>query len=374
MDRIKTGIKPILLMAGGTGGHVFPALAIAERLRQQNIPVRWIGTAKGLEAKIIPSTGIAIDYIDVGGLRGKGLVRRLTAPFQLSKALWQSIQIMRRHQPAAVVGMGGFVTGPAAVAAWLLRIPVLIHEQNAIVGLTNRLLSRIATCVMEAFPYTFPASVHAIATGNPLRDAILQLAQTTVTTSPILSPVRILIVGGSLGAKALNEIVPQALLSVNSKINVWHQTGEAHFEATRDVYATATFDALVEPFITDMSAAYQWADLVICRAGALTVCELAQAGKASILVPYPHAVDDHQTANARFLSHQNAAILVAQSSLKATDLTELVQSLVSNPTRLMQMSEKAWQLAHPTATDDILQLILQHAYPSALSASHKDSV
>ncbi|EIJ43730.1 undecaprenyldiphospho-muramoylpentapeptide beta-N-acetylglucosaminyltransferase [Beggiatoa alba B18LD] len=375
MKTSETGINPILLVAGGTGGHVFPALAIAEKLREQQVSVRWIGTRKGLEARIVPQAGIDIDYIDVSGLRGKGLTRLLTAPFQLTKALWQSLRIMRQHRPVAVVGMGGFVTGPAAVAAWLLRIPVLIHEQNAIAGLTNRLLVRIASCVMEAFPYTFPAPVRAVTTGNPLRASILELAKIEQEFAPpVLSPVRILVVGGSLGAKALNEIVPQALLSLSGEINVWHQTGEAHFEATRNAYATAKFDAIVDPFITNMSAAYQWADLVICRAGALTVCELAQAGKASILIPYPHAVDDHQTANARFLTNQNAAILVPQSVLNVSELTDLVQSLINNPTRLIEMSAKARQLARPSAVDDISQLILQWALPTISNVRHKDSV
>ena len=352
--------QPILLMAGGTGGHVFPALAIAQALQAQGIQVSWLGTRRGLEARVVPKAGIDIEYINISGLRGKSQLSLLIAPLKIILAIWQAIQILRTLRPAAVVGMGGFVTGPGGVAAWLLRIPLLIHEQNAIAGLTNRWLAYLAGQIMEAFPNTFPPDYHAIHTGNPLRADIMEL--TSSAPRSVHNPFRILVVGGSLGAQALNEMVTIALQQVEGQITVWHQTGETHVAAMQHAYTSAHFPARVEAFIENMAAAYAWADIVICRAGALTISELAQAGVASILIPYPYAVDDHQTYNAQFLAIQGAAILLPQTQLTVDKLASLITSLYHDSTRLQLMSSAARHGAMPMALQKIVNLIIKNAY------------
>ncbi|MDY6993827.1 MAG: undecaprenyldiphospho-muramoylpentapeptide beta-N-acetylglucosaminyltransferase [Pseudomonadota bacterium] len=355
----KTPLKrPIVLMAGGTGGHVFPALAIAEALQKQGFSVHWLGTQRGLEARVVPAAGIPIHYITISGLRGKGLFSLLSAPFKIALAIGQSIRVLRAQRPLAVVGMGGFVTGPGGIAAWLSRIPLVIHEQNAIAGLTNRWLGRIASQVLEAFAGTFPASYRAIHTGNPLRAAIMALsAERTVR-----HPLHILVVGGSLGAQALNECIPQALQQVQQPISVWHQTGEAHIDIMQQAYTQAIFPLRLEAFIDDMARAYAWADLVICRAGALTVSELAHAGRASILIPYPHAVDDHQTHNAEFLVAQGAALRIPQAQLNPEDLAHLLNTL--QPKQLQAMSQAACRCATPKALTQIMTVIQKTALPT----------
>lgn len=353
--------KPVLIMAGGTGGHVFPALAIAEALKNQGITVYWLGTQRGIEARVVPAAAIPIYYIDIAGVRGKNLVSLLTAPFKMLKAVWQSLRVLRRCQPSVVIGMGGFVTGPGGVAAWLLDFPLLIHEQNAIAGLTNRWLARLASQVMEAFPQTFAKKYHAIHTGNPVRSSILAL-QSTVKNSQTAGERKtchLLIVGGSLGAKALNEIVPSALLQLTESIEVRHQTGEAHIAAMQQAYQQARFPVEVLAFIDDMAAAYRWADVVICRAGAMTVAELALAGVASILIPYPHAVDDHQTRNAQFLAEQGAAILLPQSQLTVEYLSNLLKTLLNDTKKIQTMSEAARRCAKPDATQQVIDLCLK---------------
>lgn len=362
----------ILLMAGGTGGHVFPALAVADELRGRGVEVSWLGTRGGLEAEVVPQAGYPIDFIDVSGLRGKRMASLVTAPFKLLQALWQSRAVMRRRQPAAVLGMGGFVTGPGGVAAWLSRRPLLIHEQNASAGLTNRLLVPLASRVMEAFPHTLRGALH---TGNPLRGEFLDksLATDFGTTEPHDGVLRLLVVGGSLGAVRLNEVVPEALallahgssdasglvLNTGARIDVWHQTGRRNIEQAREAYAEAGIEARVEPFIDDMAEAYRWADLVLCRAGAMTVAELAAAGTASILVPYPHAVDDHQTANARYLADGGAAVLLPQQELSAQKLVQLLQKL--DEVRLREMGMAAHKLALPEATERVAEHCLEVA-------------
>ena len=345
--------KLILLMAGGTGGHVFPALAIAEALQKQGFAVSWLGTRRGLEARVVPAQQIDLHYISITGLRGKGILSLLMAPFKIVVAIWQSIRILHRLQPAAVVGMGGFVTGPGGVAAWLLRIPLLIHEQNAIAGLTNRWLARLASVVMEAFPQTFPKKVKAIHTGNPLRAPIMALA----IPKTLHDPVHILVIGGSLGAKILNETVPLALQQSRGNFEVWHQTGQIHIETMQQAYEGVSFQTQVMAFIEDMATAYAWADLVICRAGAITVSELAQAGVASILVPYPYAVDDHQTQNAQFLAQQGAAILLPQPALTVAKLSTLINDFLQNPTRLQTMATAARNCVTTDAAQQVVSII-----------------
>lgn len=354
--------KSVLLMAGGTGGHVFPALAIAEALQEKEIPVYWLGTRRGLEARVIPPTGIPIHYISISGLRGKGILSLLTAPFKILWAIWQAYRVLKTCQPTIVIGMGGFVTGPGGVAAWLSKIPLIIHEQNAIAGLTNQWLARFAQKVLEAFPDTFPEHYHAIYTGNPIRISIRTLAHSHL--KKIYVPLRILIIGGSLGAKILNDIVPQALRQVHGNIEVWHQTGELHIETMRQAYHQAPFKSRVDAFIEDMGMAYQWADLVICRAGALTVSELAQMGVPSILIPYPHAVDDHQTFNARFLADKGGAIFLPQTELTVEELAMLINQLIENPTQLQEMSQIAKSCATPLAVQEILEICLEVMEPN----------
>jgi len=359
MVSTKSPHQPILLMAGGTGGHVFPALAIAEALRTQGFTVCWLGTRRGLEARVVPDAEIDIKYISIEGIRGKGLFSVLAAPFKITLAIWQSVRVLRALRPAAVVGMGGFVTGPGGVAAWLLRIPLLIHEQNAVAGLTNRWLARLASKVMEAFPDTFPKKCHAIYTGNPLRANIMNLSPPVPVT--VHDPWRVLIVGGSLGAKVLNDTVPLALRQVPGALEVWHQTGKIHIDAMQKAYDGAPFKARVVAFIEDMAAAYAWADVVICRAGAITVSELAQVGVASILVPYPYAVDDHQTSNAQFLSKKGAAILLPQTDLTVEKLAALMTELHNNPARLQAMSAAARNCATPGALQKVVDLVTAYS-------------
>lgn len=337
----------ILVMAGGTGGHVFPALAVANELRSRGVEVSWLGTRQGQEAEWVARHNIPIDFIEVAGLRGKGALSWLLAPFRLLVALLQSWKVLRRRHPAAVLGMGGFVAGPGGVAAWLMRCPLLIHEQNARAGLTNRLLKPLASKVMEAFPRTFEANHNKVMqTGNPLRRDFLKQTDRTSHQGPL----RLLVVGGSLGAAHFNAVVPEALAGMNpaSRPEVWHQAGKRNIDAAQAAYLQQDVEARVEPFIEDMAAAYQWADVVLCRAGAMTVSELAAAGAASILVPYPHAVDDHQTANARYLSDQSAAILLPQTQMTASRLAQLLGEL--SPDALRRMAEASQRLAMPDAT------------------------
>lgn len=348
--------RPILIMAGGTGGHVFPALAVAEQLSKAGVAVAWLGTRAGLEARVVPPTGIPVYWIRVSGLRGKCLWRRLTAPFMLLWAMLQAIWLMLRIRPLAVLGMGGFVTGPGGVTAWLFRRPLLIHEQNAVAGLTNRLLAPLASRVLEAFPGTFKQALH---TGNPVRQALLEKAQQPRSSD---HPVpRLLVVGGSLGASVFNETVPRVLRQLgDARPEVWHQTGLRHLDVARQAYQAAAVEARIDAFIDDMAAAYRWADLVLCRAGAMTIAELAVMGVASILVPYPHAVDDHQTANARYLSDQGAALLLPQSELTEQRLVQLLQ-LLREPQRLREMGEKARRLARPQAARQVARQCLELA-------------
>jgi UDP-N-acetylglucosamine--N-acetylmuramyl-(pentapeptide) pyrophosphoryl-undecaprenol N-acetylglucosamine transferase len=347
----------ILVMAGGTGGHVFPALAVADELRARGVEVSWLGTRAGLEAEVVPRAGFAIDYIRVSGLRGKGAVSWLLAPARLLLALGQGFAVMRRRAPAAVLGMGGFASGPGALAAWLLRRPLVIHEQNARAGLTNRLLTPLAARVLEAFPATFAPTPKVLATGNPLRREFLVQREKAAHGGPL----RLLVVGGSLGAAHFNSVVPQALAAMERgrRPEVWHQAGKRHIEAARAAYAAAGIDARVEPFIEDMAGAYHWADVVLCRAGAMTVSELAAAGVASILVPFPFAVDDHQTANAHYLADQDAAVLLPQAQMTTTRLAELLSGLT--PARLQAMAARARRLARLDATARVADECLAQA-------------
>ena len=311
-----------------------------------------MGTRAGLEARVIPEAGIEMEWVSVSGLRGKGLLRLLAAPLKLLRALVQAVAIVRRRAPCAVLGMGGFVTGPGGVAARLLGVPLLVHEQNSVAGLTNRLLSRIAGRVMEAVPGSLPA---ALDTGNPVRGPITEMAEPAERMAGRDGSPRLLVVGGSLGAAVLNETVPKALAELDASIRpeVWHQTGSRNLEQAQLHYREAGVEARVVPFIEEMSEAYGWADLVLCRAGALTIAELAAVGVGSLLVPYPYAVDDHQSGNARFLTEAGAARLVPQNELTVESLVEMLKGLLGDRAELIAMAEAARRLGKPEATETV---------------------
>ncbi|MCB1776841.1 MAG: undecaprenyldiphospho-muramoylpentapeptide beta-N-acetylglucosaminyltransferase [Candidatus Competibacteraceae bacterium] len=351
----------ILIMAGGTGGHVFPALAVAERLRMHGARVTWMGARRGLEATLVPKAGIPMEWIEVAGIRGKGLRQRLLMPVMLGRALWQAGGILRRLRPAVVLGMGGFASGPGGLMARLLGIPLIVHEQNAIAGLTNRWLARMASQVFEAFPGTFPAVRQAVAVGNPVRESIAKLAKPAERFAGREGRRRLLVLGGSQGALALNQRVPQALalLREDERPEVWHQAGGRLHEAAEMAYREAGINVRLTPFIEDMAEAYGWADLALCRAGALTIAELAAAGIGAVLVPFPFAVDDHQTANARFLEKEDAALIVQQAELTAEQLATLLRELLSDRDRLLQMAEAARRLAKVDAAEQVALACLQ---------------
>ena len=364
--------RPILIMAGGTGGHVFPALALARLLRARSYEVIWLGTQRGLEARVVPAERIQIEWLSVGGLRGKGVMTLLAAPFRLALSLSQALRVMWRHRPVVVVGLGGFVTGPGGVAAWLTRRPLMIHEQNAVAGFTNRCLSHLAREVLEAFPGSFGSGVKARAIGNPVRQDISAIAPPALRFADRTGPIRILVIGGSLGAVRLNSVVPQALARLKQlalaqipAIDVRHQAGERWIDAGRQSYASAGVRADVRPFIEDMAEAYSWADLVICRSGALTVSELAAAGIGAILVPFPAAVDDHQTHNAQYLVKEGAAVLIADRDLTAERLCDELQRLCAGRAKLLAMAERARQLAKPESAEELAKSCLEMAAKEA---------
>lgn len=343
-------VKPrvALIMAGGTGGHVFPALAAARVLRERGFEPIWLGTQRGLEAKLVPPQQIEIEWISVGGLRGKGITTLLAAPFRLSLAIWQSLQVMRRRKPAVVLGAGGFVSGPGGIAAWLTRRPLVIHEQNAVAGLTNKVLARLAKRVFEAFPASFPKSVRAERVGNPVRREIAALAPPAQRYGDRSGPLRVLIIGGSQGATRLNVVVPAALAMIEAatRPQVLHQAGERHLQQARESYAKHGVQADVRAFIDDMAEVYGWADLVICRSGALTVSELAAAGLPAVFVPFAAAVDDHQTYNARFSVEAGAGVLIAESELTPLRLANELKALLNGGrAKLVEMATKARALA-----------------------------
>ncbi len=350
-----------MMMAAGTGGHVFPALAVAKELQQQGIDVSWLATPSGMENRLLKNHNIPIYQIDIQGVRGNGLVRKLTAPFKILKATLSAMRYMKQLNVDAVAGFGGYVAGPGGLAARALGIPVIIHEQNAVAGFTNTQLSRVAKTVCQAFPNTFPVSEKIKTTGNPVRKEITEILNPTwryQEREKAGEPLRILIVGGSLGAQALNERVPEALKQLDVPLNVYHQCGQNHAETTLARYEGKSehLNVDVQPFIENMAEAYSTADLIICRAGALTVTEIATAGVAAIFVPLPSAVDDHQTANAKFLANSGAAKICPQASLTSESLKEILAPLM-NRQLLSEMAAKARQQAQPDATQHVVRLI-----------------
>ncbi|MGE4073146.1 MAG: undecaprenyldiphospho-muramoylpentapeptide beta-N-acetylglucosaminyltransferase [Lysobacterales bacterium] len=352
---------PVMVMAGGTGGHVFPGLAVAAELRQRDIPVVWLGAEGGMESRLVPAHGIEFHGIRVQGVRGKGWRRKLRLPLDLLAAFLQARRSLRRERPRSVLSMGGYAAGPGGLAAAWLRVPLLVHEQNRIPGLTNKVLARLAQRVYTGFPDALAGRGHFV--GNPVRAEIAAIEAPEQRLAGRVGPLRLLVLGGSQGARALNQILPQALalLPVAERPEVWHQCGARLHEAAQQSYRAAAVEARLEPFIDDMAAAYTWADLVLCRSGALTLAEVAAAGVASLLVPYPHAVDDHQTANARWLVDPGAAELWPESELDAASLAARLQELAADRPRLLQMSSTARGLARTDAAAVVADACLECA-------------
>lgn len=349
--------KTILIMAGGTGGHIFPALAVAEKMREAGWRVVWLGNPEGMEARLVPKHGYDMVWVKFAALRGKGLLRKLLLPWNLLRGFWQGLRAIRQVKPNVVLGMGGYITFPGGMMAALLGVPLVLHEQNSVAGLANKVLARVADKIVTGFPDVLDQGVWM---GNPVRPDIAALPTPAARFAGREGPLNVLVIGGSLGAKALNEIVPQgmAMLTAAELPRIVHQAGEQHLEALKTAYSQAGVQAHCVSFIEDMAGAYAWADLVICRAGALTVAELAAVGVASVLVPFPHAVDDHQTSNAQFLVNAGGAFLLPQTSLSADSI-----ALIRNYSRgqLLEMAEKARSLAKPEATLDVVNLCTEVA-------------
>jgi UDP-N-acetylglucosamine--N-acetylmuramyl-(pentapeptide) pyrophosphoryl-undecaprenol N-acetylglucosamine transferase len=355
---------PIMIMAGGTGGHVFPGLAVADELKARHRDVVWLGTHRGLEARLVPQHGIEIEWITIAGVRGRGVFAWLTAPFRLAAAMLEAFKALRRRRPAAVLGLGGFVAGPGGLAAWLTRKPLLIHEQNSVAGTTNRWLAPLASRVFEAFPGSFPQSVRAELIGNPVRGSLTAIEPPRARLAGRRSARRrVLVIGGSQGARILNETLPRALaeLPVDRRPEVRHQAGRLGFAAARDLYATSGVEARVEEFIDDIGAAYQWADFVVARAGALTVAELASVGVGAILVPFKAAIDDHQTRNARHFVAGGAGIVLAEAELSPARLAHELASCLGDFDRLVAMAEAARAQARPSAAEKLADACVEAA-------------
>lgn len=346
--------KTLLVMAGGTGGHVFPGLAVADKLKKQGWQVSWLGTAARMEANLVPEHGYEINFIDVVGVRGNGLKRLLKAPFQILKSIFQARKVIKERKVDLVLGMGGFASGPGGIAAWTLGVPVILHEQNAAAGMTNRLLSRFSKKVLMGFSGAFSGE-KAILVGNPIRKELLELHEKVI--SDIAMPLKVLVIGGSLGAKVLNDTIPQALMNFDqTQVSICHQTGKGNSEQVLALYKETNVDYQVHDFIKDMAAAYDWADVIICRAGALTVAEVAAVGLPAIFVPLPHAVDDHQTKNAQSLVDAKAALLIAQNELNVDKLSESLRTLSENRQLLSEMSHNCKNVAITDATDKVAEV------------------
>lgn len=345
--------RSILIMAGGTGGHIFPALAVADVLRDEGWQVTWLGAPNSMEAELVPKHGYEVAWVRFSGLRGKGIVRKLMLPLNLLIALGQSALAMFRYRPDVVLGMGGYITFPGGVMSALLRKPLVIHEQNSIAGMSNKALAKISSRVLSGFPDVLKGAEWC---GNPVRDSIAALPAPEQRYKARSGVLNVLVVGGSLGAQAINECLPQALFCMPQEIEpkVIHQTGKKHFDEVQELYHSAGITAEVKPFLDDMAKYYAWADVVICRAGALTVAELAAAGVASILIPFPYAVDDHQTGNAKFLSEKGAAILMPQTELAPRRLAKVLEEMTRDKALVMALAARA--LAQPAAAKRVAEV------------------
>ncbi|AKO05745.1 undecaprenyldiphospho-muramoylpentapeptide beta-N-acetylglucosaminyltransferase [Xanthomonas oryzae pv. oryzicola] len=352
-------IQPVMILAGGTGGHIFPGLAVAKVLRARGVPVTWLGADGAMETRLVPQHDIPIDTLAITGLRGKGMVKLLGAPLRVMRAVRAAGFVLSKRQPRAVISFGGFAAGPGGLAARLLGAPLLVHEQNRAPGMTNKVLSRFARRVLTGFPGSFAGEE---AVGNPVRAEIAALPAPADRLVGRTGPVRVLVLGGSQGARVLNQAVPTALAALgHPDVEVRHQCGEKLRAEAEAAYAQASVNASVEPFIADMAAAYAWADLVVCRAGASTLAELCAAGVGSVLVPFAAAVDDHQTRNAEYLVGADAAVLLKQDDSLAVRLQQVLQTLLTDPARRLSMANAARTLAKPDAAERIADIILQEA-------------
>lgn len=350
---------PVMILAGGTGGHIFPGLAVAAALRARGVDVVWLGADGGMETRLVPEHGIAIDTIAVKGLRGKGIAALLGAPLRVLSAIRAAMQVLQQRAPRAVVSFGGYAAGPGGIAAKLRGTPLIVHEQNRAPGLTNRVLARFARRVLTGFPQTFKGRNEELV-GNPVRAEIAAIAPPAQRFGQRNGALRLLVLGGSQGARALNAAVPQALRGLRGHmLDVRHQCGEKLRAGAERDYASTGIAASVEPFIADMAAAYAWADLVVCRAGALTLAEVCAAGVGSVLVPFPQAVDDHQTKNAEYLVERGAALLLPQDDQLVDSLRAVLGALADDPVRRLAMAEAARGLARPDAAERVADIVLE---------------
>lgn len=357
-------MRTVLILAGGTGGHVFPGLAVARVLREQGLKVVWVGTQRGLEARVVPEAGFPIEWITIQGLRRGSLRDLIFLPGRLLVALWQAFRIFRRHRPVVALAMGGFVAGPGGIMAWLTRTPLVVHEQNAYAGLTNRSLAFVANRVLSGFPEAFRSLPGATHVGNPVRAEILQLPIPQVRLAGRQRPLRLLVLGGSQGATVLNDVIPEAVALMDPAVRpiIHHQSGRTGAASTALVYERHKLTATVTAFIDDMAVEYAWADVVVCRAGAMTIAELCAVGIAAVLVPYPFATDDHQTANARFLADRGAAMCVSQAEFSAPRIAELLDGLARQADVGMRMAEQSRACAMPDSTERIVAVCLEVAH------------
>lgn len=349
-------IKKLLVMAGGTGGHVFPAIAVAQELQQQGWEICWLGTKDRMEADLVPKHGIPIEFIQISGLKGKGIKALLTVPFVILKAVLQARKIIKKFKPNAVLGMGGYVSGPGGIAAKLCGVPVILHEQNAVAGLTNKWLSKIARRVLQAFPNAFPDAEVA---GNPVRQDLFDITAPEQRFAERTMPINILVMGGSQGALVINQTVPEVAKKLGNQIFISHQVGKGKLSDVEEVYQS-TQNGVASEFIDDMKAAYEWADLVICRSGALTVCEIAAAGLPAIFVPFQHK-DRQQFLNAEYLVDAGAAYVIEQPDFTPEKLLSVLEPLIEDRQKLTEMAVKARAKATPTAAKRVAEVIVEEA-------------
>ena len=348
--------KKILIMAGGTGGHIYPALSVADYLQGLDWEVVWLGTKKGLESKVIPEAGYYIEWLNVKGVRGKSIQQILLAPFNILSACYQALKIIWRHQPHVVLGMGGFVSVPGGFMSALLGKPLVIHEQNAIAGTANKVLRFLAKKVLFSFENTFAKSKKYILSGNPVRHQIIAVSDYKKTNSS--NVINIVVLGGSLGAQTLNQLLPKVLEKQHGKVDIIHQCGEKHIQKTVSAYQQAGVEAKVVPFIKDMHEVYAWADIAICRSGAMTVAELAVCHIPAIFIPYPYAIDDHQTANAKSLVNIGAAKIISEQDLTLSSLSEQIDILINDKALLDQMRNNIQKAAKPMATQKVADICI----------------